>query len=294
MCDYCDRSATKMTYSDYGKRFLCNSCFIGSKHQSKTLSIDKTIVCRSCIQNHENESSTNNNDTEPSIYASRTNLNETHNDNFNSQCSALFKSELYSDYTWMHNGKEYKVHKFVLICNSGFFATRFNGNWDESKEGQILDESIDNELLECVLEIMYTGNSQLLSVLTIYKLIKLMEIADYLEILYLQEHLIKIKNNIKITKNNVYKLLESDLLEGRQTCLNEYIENHGTKELVVKILSEYPNLIIDLMIHIYGLCDDENKDGILDKIVEDEDKMIDNEGSFSKKSVVKRKMPKKK
>ena len=33
---------------------------------------------------------------------------------------------------------------------------------------------------------------------------------------------------------------------------------------------------------------------LCNEIVEDEDKMLDNEGSFSKKSVVKRKMPKKK
>jgi len=71
--------------------------------------------------------------------------------------SNLFEKHSFSDCVLCASGKEFNVHKAILVARSPVFTAMFEHGMSESRDHRVQIDDIDSEVLREMLRFMYTG-----------------------------------------------------------------------------------------------------------------------------------------
>ncbi|KAK0161729.1 hypothetical protein PV327_008147 [Microctonus hyperodae] len=116
-----------------------------------------------------------------------------------------------SDIMIVIDEKEILLHKIILAAYSPVFLAMFKAGMIESTNKRIVVTDVEVEVMEKVVEFMYTGT---ISPVPEYEeLLSILKVADKYEINYLKT-LCEEKLSEKITIENVFKILEENSLYG--------------------------------------------------------------------------------
>lgn len=72
---------------------------------------------------------------------------------------SLYLSERFSDVVIQCKDKEFPAHRVVISSKSDVFATMFNSPMKESKEGRLIIEDAEPDVVEQMLNFIYTGEA---------------------------------------------------------------------------------------------------------------------------------------
>jgi hypothetical protein len=159
----------------------------------------------------------------------------------------IFNSGAYSDYTIHHNENKYPVHKFILIINSEYFASKFNGNWTNTEKKSDFPPETEDKIIQYILEYMYLRilpklQDQISSIYESFNtIIKMRMVAIYLGMKDLIENLEEKLLSFKLTKENIDVYLEDEVLMiSREQDILNYVKNEPDK--IEEIVDNYPQL----------------------------------------------------
>ncbi|KAK0161731.1 hypothetical protein PV327_008149 [Microctonus hyperodae] len=116
-----------------------------------------------------------------------------------------------SDIMIVIDEKEILLHKIILAAYSPVFLAMFKSGMTESSNKRIVVTDIEVEIMEKVVEFMYTGTINPIPEYDI--LLSIMKVADKYEILGLKEFSER-KLSQKITLENVFEIFEKNRLYG--------------------------------------------------------------------------------
>lgn len=126
----------------------------------------------------------------------------------------LYISKEYSDIILVSkDGKKFPCHKPILVAASEYFALMFTRDFQESRQREIIIDSIDGNLLEMVLRFIYTGDDTFTTNFEI-----LVELYQFAEMILLQDL------SEVITKQMMRMVSRGNALEVLLLCLNANIE----------------------------------------------------------------------
>ncbi|KAK0161725.1 hypothetical protein PV327_008143 [Microctonus hyperodae] len=117
----------------------------------------------------------------------------------------------FSDTIIVIDEKEILVHKIILAAYSPVFLTMFKSGMTESSNNRIIVTDIEIEIMEKVVEFMYTGTINPIPEYDV--LLSIMKVADKYEINNLKI-LCEQKLSEKMTIKNVFEILEKNSLYG--------------------------------------------------------------------------------
>lgn len=117
----------------------------------------------------------------------------------------IFTAADFSDMAIVIGEKKIPVHKIILAANSPVFLAMFKTNMSESMNKQIVVTDTEVDVMEKVINFMYTGVIH--PTLDIDALISILEVADKYEIMTLQK-LCEQKLSEKIRIENVLEILD--------------------------------------------------------------------------------------
>ena len=72
-------------------------------------------------------------------------------------CKEFLMSDYLSDVVIECKGKQYPAHRFLLSCRSSVFNRMFRVRMKEVNEGRVVIEDMEPEVLEELLQFMYSG-----------------------------------------------------------------------------------------------------------------------------------------
>lgn len=117
----------------------------------------------------------------------------------------LIDSSDLTDFIYIVNGKEFKVHKWILSLASPVFRSTFTCGLDETKNNTAEIEDCDSEMFDHLLKFIYKGllpgNINEIA-LELYKLAHIYQIKS------LEEICIAFIMNTELTEDNVFDLYE--------------------------------------------------------------------------------------
>ncbi|KAK0071888.1 hypothetical protein PV326_000700, partial [Microctonus aethiopoides] len=145
-----------------------------------------------------------------------------------------------SDMTIVIDEKEIKVHKIILAAYSPIFLALFKADMStESVNEKIIVTDIESDIMEKVIEFMYTGVID--PVLDFNVLLSILEVANKYEIIVLKE-LCEKKLSENMTINNVLKILERASLYGVPQLIETLISFMVERKSQIVALEDFADL----------------------------------------------------
>lgn len=137
------------------------------------------------------------------------------------------RNGLLTDVTLVTEKKEFKAHKLILAVQSPFFKTRFEPRWERADDRVELND-VKPEILEMVLQYMYTGKIEKIKELSTDCIYELFSISDEYGLDKLRGTCeATLEKNIQV-ENVVDLLIRADMHNGgnlKKACIDFIISN---------------------------------------------------------------------
>merc|ERR1712098_419546 len=86
-------------------------------------------------------------------------LESSHQKQLSQDLHQLYATKEYADITITCGGKIFKCHKSILASRSPVFAAMFKSNMKEMRTGRVEIKNLTPQVLECLLEYVYTSHA---------------------------------------------------------------------------------------------------------------------------------------
>jgi len=129
-------------------------------------------------------------------------LESSHQKQLSQDLHQLYATKEYADITITCGGKIFKCHKSILASRSPVFAAMFKSNMKEMRTGRVEIKNMTPQVLECLLEYIYTSHASSVKVLAK----ELLASADQYQIGKLKE-LCEMRLSSSIDASNCIELL---------------------------------------------------------------------------------------